>query len=104
MTLPAGNAPMMMTQASQGNPTAMLGLSPIQPVQVESMSTPLTQGASSTSSPFGMWQTPVPWDTLQGWGWGGGPSAGLGGGGGFDFGGGGSGFQMGGFFGSDYGG
>jgi hypothetical protein len=50
------------------------------PVQTADMSTPLLQASATSTpqSPFSMWQPPIPWDTLQGWGWGGS------GGGGFD--------------------
>lgn len=93
-TIP-GTAPQMMMQASQGNPIALAGLAP-PPVQAAPMTTPLTDTAAATAN-FNLWQPPIPFETLQGWGWGGG--IGGGGFGGGDFGGGG--FSFGGGFGGE---
>jgi hypothetical protein len=70
-----GVAPQMMMEASQGNPIAMMGLSPIAPAP---LSTPLTQ------------QQPIPWTDPPSGGWGGWSGGGFDGGltGGFSFGGG----------------
>jgi hypothetical protein len=82
-TLPAGNAPQMMMQASQGNPIAMAGLAP-PPVDVAPTSTPLTAG-QVMPNPSAL-QPPIPWQTMQGWGWSAPDTGGWGGwtGGGFD--------------------
>ena len=65
--LPPGNAPLMMQQASQGNPIAMAGLSPVAPVQPSApLSTPLT--AQATAFPNAL-QPPIPYSEMAGWGW-----------------------------------
>jgi hypothetical protein len=90
LTLPVGNAPIQAIQATQGNPIALAGLMPIPPVEGAPLTTSLT-----APQPIGqLWQPPIPWAEMSGWGWGGG---GLGGGG-FDTGGfSGGGFGFGGF-------
>ena len=71
-----------MTGGTQGAPIAMMGL------QSAPLSTPLSE-AGTTTSPFQIWQPPIDYGTLKGFGWGGGGGAGYSAGGGFDFGGGG---------------
>ena len=83
---PPGLAPQMMLDASQGSPIAMMGLSPIQPVQNVQMSTPLVD-SMATQQPFAsQGLSPIPFAEMAGWGWGSPMSGGLfdgGGGGGF---------------------
>lgn len=73
---------------SQGGSIAMAGMLP--PIENATYSSPLLDSSAvNTGSAFGAGNlSPIPWETLGGWGWGGG------GGGGFDFGGG-SGFDFG---------
>ena len=80
MTLPAGNAPVMMTQASQGNPIAMAGLAP--PPVSPQMTSPLAPQTFPNAL-----QPPIPSAEMQGWGWSGADAGGGWGGwsgGGFD--------------------
>lgn len=62
-TLPAGNAPLQMVAASQGNPIALAGLSPIPPAAMAPPEVP------PLSTNFNLWQPPIPAADLQGWGW-----------------------------------
>jgi hypothetical protein len=78
-----GFQPGMAMPGSQGGSIAMAGMLP--PIQNATFSTPLLD-SMATNQPFGSSSlSPIPFETLGGWGWGGG---GFGGGGGFDFGGG----------------
>jgi len=80
--------------ASQGGSIAMAGMLP--PIDNATFSSPLLNSAAASGSSPSMGLSPIPMQTLGGWGWGGGNiGAGLdwGGGGGFDLGGGG-GFTM----------
>jgi hypothetical protein len=81
--------------ASQGGSIAMAGMLP--PIDNATFSSPLLNSAAASGSSPSMGLSPIPMQTLGGWGWGGGSSIGAGldwgGGGGFDLGGGG-GFTM----------
>jgi len=74
---------------TQGGSIAMAGMLPA--IENSTYSSPLIDSAAAnTGSAFGAGNlSPIPWETLGGWGWGGG-------GGGFDWGGGGGGFDFGG--------
>lgn len=66
MTLPPGNAPLMMQQASQGNQIAMAGLSPVPPVQP---GVPLSTTAAPQQVMPNALQPPIPYQDMAGWGW-----------------------------------